>query len=157
MQRRFHWVFLVAILMALGLNPSSRANDVRLIKVLPQFLDKEGRQALTPSLYDRDAYQAFLRKNPDKRSGLRFAVQWKGISTKDHPLKLSVELRGVSEVKGTRTVELSLKPQKHSWWSHWDNVIVNESSYKELKEVTAWKVVLWDGDHAIGEEKSFLW
>ena len=28
------------------------------IKVLPQFLDLKGRTALSPSLYDRDAYQA---------------------------------------------------------------------------------------------------
>src|SRR5438132_3993220 len=29
------------------------------------------------SLYDRDAYQSWLRQNTNEVSGLRFAVQWK--------------------------------------------------------------------------------
>ena len=45
--------------------------------MLPHYLDKEGRHTLSPSLYERDAYQAILRQNPEKRGGMRFDVQWK--------------------------------------------------------------------------------
>ena len=50
----------------------------KVIKVLPQFLDLKGRHSLSPSLYDRDAYQAQLRDTKTNISGMRFAVQWNG-------------------------------------------------------------------------------
>ena len=33
----------------------------RIVKTLPLLLDLKGQTALSPSLYDRDAYQAHLR------------------------------------------------------------------------------------------------
>ena len=40
----------------------------KVIKALPQFLDQQGQSALSPSLFDRDAYQACLRKHPSERT-----------------------------------------------------------------------------------------
>src|ERR1051326_4940456 len=53
------------------------------VKVLPQFLDLKGRSAISPSLYDRDAYQAHLREHTNEISGIRFAVQWKAHGASD--------------------------------------------------------------------------
>ena len=39
----------------------------RVLKVLPHLLDTNGLHTLKPSLYERDAYQAYLRKHPDDR------------------------------------------------------------------------------------------
>ena len=55
------------------------ADGARVVKVLPHFLDLQGRHTLSPSLFERDAYQALLRKNPGQRSAVRFDVQCKGI------------------------------------------------------------------------------
>ena len=53
------------------------AADGKVIKVLPHLLDQAGRHSLSPSLFERDAYQAELRKHPEKVSGLRYDVRWR--------------------------------------------------------------------------------
>jgi hypothetical protein len=52
------WLML---LLLVTLAPAAQAAGPRVYKVLPQFLDVNGRASLTPSLYDRDAYQAIHR------------------------------------------------------------------------------------------------
>ena len=52
------------------------------VKVLPLFLDLKGHDALSPSLFDRDAYQAFLRQNTNDISAIRFDVLWKASNAK---------------------------------------------------------------------------
>src|SRR5438046_2660532 len=71
-----------------------RAATGRVIKVLPHLLDEQGRHALSPSLYDRDAYQARLRQHPEHVSGIRFDVQWKSKGRAAEPLSVIVEMRG---------------------------------------------------------------
>src|SRR5689334_25337849 len=78
----------------------------RVIKVLPHFLDLKGRAALSPSLYDRDAYQVELRDHPEKRSGIRFDMQWKTRGAVWSDLKLRVELRGVAQGESAKQMVL---------------------------------------------------
>ena len=148
--------FLI-ILLCLALAVPVGAATGHVYKVLPQFLDEKGRESLTPSLYDRDAYQAMLRKNPAKRSGLRFAVQWKSNAPKSDKLKLRVELRSAVQggLPGTATLELPLT-QRH-WFSHWESLALTGEDYKSFGNVTAWRATLWDGDQLLDEQKSFLW
>src|SRR5438105_693254 len=89
-------VCLVLFCMAFVAMPSRGATG-RVIKVLPHFIDLKGRNSLSPSLYDRDAYQAHLRQHPDQRSTMRFEVQWKSRSPVWEALKLRVELRGIAQ------------------------------------------------------------
>ena len=77
--------------LALG---TSVALGSGVIKVMPEFLDLKGRNALSPSLYERDAYQLTLREHPERRSGIRFYVQWKAPKAAWEPLLVRVELRG---------------------------------------------------------------
>ncbi len=141
----------------LALNSRAEALPGEVYKVLPQFLDKLGQASLSPSLYDRDAYQALLRRSPEKRSGLRFAVQWKARLPETEPLKLRLELRGVPVHDRLTTATRELAVRQHGRFSHWAYVILNEEDYKKLGEVTAWRVTLWDGEKLLGEQKSFLW
>jgi hypothetical protein len=133
------------------------ASEGRVYKVLPQYLDLKGRTSLTPSLYDRDAYQAKLRKSPAERSGLAFQIQWKAKVPETQELKLRVQVRGVSEgdLPKETTIELPVR-QRHSY-SHWASVTFDGAQYKSFGEVTAWRVTLWDGDQLLSEQKSFLW
>src|SRR5690242_605863 len=78
------------------------AASTSVIKVLPEFLDLKGRNALSPSLYERDVYQKTLRENPEKRSGIRFYIQWQLKKPAWEPLLARVELRGVAETKSPR-------------------------------------------------------
>ncbi|HXT12240.1 MAG TPA: hypothetical protein VN873_11815 [Candidatus Angelobacter sp.] len=129
----------------------------RVIKVLPQFLDLQGRHAVSPSLYDRDAYQFFLRTHPEKVSGMRFAVQWKASGAGAEPLKLRVEAIGISHGEPPPKVVLEKEVKTGGWFSHWAYVPLSGADYTKMGEVTAWRVTLWEGDKMIGEQKSFLW
>lgn len=135
---------------------SAEAATGRVVKVLPHFLDLQGRHALSPSLYDRDAYQAQLRRNPAQRSGLRFDIQWRAQGAKGK-LKLRVELRGTAkgELPRFTTLESALEPGRKR--AGWFPVKLTGEDYKNFGEVTAWRVTLWDGEQLVGEQKSFLW
>jgi len=154
-RRLFHLVvplfLLVATLSATGATASGKV-----VKVLPQFLDLEGRASLSPSLYDRDAYQAQLRKKPEQRSGMCFNILWRGRSATNDTATLRVELRGAA--KGNLPSETTLEKVVHvTGTSHWAKLTIDGEKYKQFGEVTAWRVTLWSGDQMIGEQKSFLW
>ena len=128
----------------------------RVLKVLPQLLDRNGQHTVSPSLYDRDAYQAWLRVNTNSVSGVRFAVEWKGRGSQ--PLKLRVEVRGVPHGASASVATLETDVKPGGWFSHWNTSlrIVGED-YQNLGSVVAWRATLWDGDRLLGEQKSFLW
>ena len=133
------------------------AAEGKIYKVLPQYIDLKGRTSLSPSLYDRDTYQAKLRRAPAQCSGLAFKVQWKAKVPDTKPLTLKVEMRGVSEGDLPRQKSIELPVQQRHWFSHWAAVNFSGDDYKKFGEVTAWRVTLWDGKQLLGEQKSFLW
>src|SRR6266705_3403962 len=90
-------VTLLSMLWFLACTLSVEAGTGKVAKVLPHFLDLQGRHTLYPSLYERDAYQALLRQHPEKRSGIRFDVEWRTKGPIWEPLTLRVELRGIAE------------------------------------------------------------
>src|SRR5207249_4815919 len=67
MRRLLAWLLMVLCLLTCGVGQAAAG---RVVKVLPQFLDLKGRNTLSPSLYERDAYQAVLRRHPEQRSGM---------------------------------------------------------------------------------------
>jgi hypothetical protein len=149
-------VFHLVILLLLGLALSATAATGRVMKVLPHFLDLEGRTSLSPSLYDRDAYQARLRLHPEQRSGMRFDIFWRGRSQLPETARLRVELRGTA--KGNLPGELILETEVvMTGTSHWTALTLTGEKYRNFGEVTAWRVTLWNGDELLGEQKSFLW
>lgn len=148
--------------LALGLGvllPSLTAHAVsgRLIKVLPHFLDLKGRHALSPSLYERDAYQARLRQHPNLRSGMRFDVQWKAKDAGDAPLTLRLELRGAKP--GNQPTQLLLESPVHQkgHFSTWTSVPLTGEAYAKFGDMVAWRATLWSGGQLLGEQQSFLW
>src|SRR5262245_33159026 len=105
---------------------SVQAASAKVVKVLPHLLDQQGRHALSPSLYERDAYQAYLRQHPEERSGLRFDVQWKS-ATLSH-LTLRVELRGARGKEPTSAVIQNAV--KHTGlFSQWSAVTLSGDAY----------------------------
>jgi hypothetical protein len=135
----------------------TQAATGRVIKVLPLFTDLQGRIAISPSLYDRDAYQVILRDHPEQRSGIRYDVQWKTKGPVWSQLKLRAQLRGVAQGNLPKELVLEKNVEAGGRFSHWTNLLLTGEDYKGLVEVTAWRVTLWEGDEMIGEQKSFLW
>lgn len=147
--------FLVLFCFALGLCNSTAAAGLRIKKVLPHFIDFEGRTSLSPSLYERDAYQFLLRTTPEKRAGLRFDVQWKGAS-KGRNLSVEVEMRGVLD-NDVSVRKIKIPVEKSGWFSNWSAVVLRGKNYEGFGDLIAWRATLWDGNNLISEQKSFLW
>ena len=146
-------LFSVLLLAAVSTQLAG-AESAKVYKTLPLFLDLQGRQTTFPSLFERDAYQAMLRKNPDKRSGLRFAIDWKATGVKE--VKLRVELRGAHGKDPTKTT-LEKTVKAGGAFGKWSEVDLAGEEYKKFGELLAWRVTVWDGASQLAEQKSFLW
>ena len=131
---------------------ATEAATGKLVKVLPFFLDTQGRIAKSPSLFDRDAYQAYLRTHTNEISGLRYDVQ----CSADEKLKLRLELRGVGE-GGKPKVKILESEVATGSFNNWTEIKLTGDDYKNFGTVLAWRTTLWNGDKQLGEQKSFLW
>jgi hypothetical protein len=128
----------------------------RVVKVLPLFLDLKGHDAISPSLFDRDAYQAHLRQHTNEVSAIRFDVLWKASNLKGATLKLRAELRGVGEHGMPRQTVLE-KEVTPAFFRSWTSLKLEGDELRNFGSLVAWRVTLWNGDELLGEQKSFLW
>ena len=154
MSRSRHLILLAALLTWCF---TASASEPRIIKVLPHLLDAQGRHSLSPSLYERDAYQAILRKNPALVSGVRYDVRWKGSLPDKRPLHLRLYLRTFRrDAPGPIILEQELKP---GWFpgSHWAGISLTGTEFQATGEVQAWRAVLLDGETEVAHQESFLW
>jgi len=128
----------------------------RVVKVIPLFLDLKGHDAKSPSLFDRDAYQAWLRQHTNDISAIRFDVLWKASNLKGAKLKLRAELRGVGErgLPRLTTLETEVTP---GFFRSWTSLTLGGDDLRNFGSLVAWRVTLWNGDQQLGEQKSFLW
>ena len=135
------------------------AGEGKVYKVLPQFLDKKGRQSLAPSLYERDAYQAYLSKHSPERSALQIAVEWRAKGVDWEKTKIRAELRGLL-TNNLQTVTLE-EPVKRGGlfglFGHWTDLKLTGDGYKKFGALVAWRVTLWEGDRQLSAQESFLW
>ena len=128
----------------------------RIVKMLPLFLDLKGHDAISPSLYDRDAYQAYLRQHTNEISAIRFDFLWQVENPSVAKYKLRIELRGIGAGgKPTQTM-LEQEAQPPSLRG-WNCLTLGGADYKDFGELIAWRATLWRGDQLLSEQKSFLW
>lgn len=126
------------------------------VKVLPFWVDKAGRIAKSPSLFDRDAYQQFLLEHTNDIAGIRYDVHWKKGKSAGENMKLRVELRGVTETSlpKAKILEVNLAPGTSGAWTE---VPFTGDEFKQFGSIIAWHTTLWSGTNMVGEQKSFLW
>jgi hypothetical protein len=150
--------FLMTLFLLISLSAACASDAVtgRVVKMLPLFLDLKGRDAVSPSLYDRDAYQFYLRQHTNEVSAIRFDVLWSAANAKDAKLKLRLELRGVGPDNLPRQTTLEQIVTPH-FFRHWTSFTIAGDDYKNFGEVTSWRVTLWSEDRMFAEQKSFLW
>jgi hypothetical protein len=146
----------ISLAIMLVLAPVARGSEGSIVKVLPQLLDRQGRDALSPSLYERDAYQFHLRKNPKLRGGVRLAVQWKAKKVDWSKLTLRAEMRCLLE-DNLHTVTIEEPAVKTGHFSNWSEFRIEGADYLNFGQLVEWRVTLWEGDHQLGELESFLW
>jgi hypothetical protein len=149
-------LLLVLLLIgSLSLLAGEAVSPGRIVKTLPFLVDTKGQIAVSPSLFDRDAYQADLRDPTNHVSAIRFDILWqaKPVSA---VWKLRLELRGVA-VDGTprqQTLETIIHPPA---FRHWDSLTLDGTNYQNFGQIAAWRSTLWEGDVQVSEQKSFLW
>jgi hypothetical protein len=148
------WLLVGPLIVAGCAVDAAATKPVRLVKVLPNFVDHQDRVALSPSLYERDAYQYHLRTHHEERGGLLFEVQWK--SKEVVSLTLKVEMRG-NRGKNQTTAVIEQAVRTRGWLSTWSRVALKGDAYTQFGELSAWRATLWDGDKLLAEQKSFLW
>ena len=147
------------ILILLGsLSVASAADAISgsVVKVLPLFLDLKGHDAVSPSLFDRDAYQFHLRQHTNEISAVRFDVLWKAAKAPQETIKITVELRGIgtNSIPTLHTMETNVVP---GTFRKWTAIPLAGDDYRRLGRVIAWRVTLWGGQQRLGAENSFLW
>tara|TARA_Y100000588_G_scaffold334730_1_gene374389 strand:+ start:423 stop:869 length:447 start_codon:yes stop_codon:yes gene_type:complete len=122
-----------------------------LVKVLPHFLDEDGRHSHGPLLLDRDLYQSELRSSPELIKAVRYDVNWYG----GGELKLRLEVR--SSKANVKPLILEETVQAKRLRSHWTSIEIGPEQYTALGQPESWRVTLWRGEEKIAEQKSFLW
>ena len=150
-----HAASLIVIVFLLSMT-AARAAEGKVCKVLPQYLDKKGRQSLNPSLYERDAYQGYLRKHPQLRTALHVVVEYRAKGLDWPNAKLRVELRGL-RTNSTQTVTLEEPVKKSGFFGRWAEFNITGEDFKKFGELVAWRVSLCEGDRQLSEKESFLW
>lgn len=140
-------------LALLAMVPCLEAGSHKVMKVLPHLLDLAGRHAPAPSLYERDAHQAFLRANPEQIQGLRFDIQYRASAYYFTP-RLRLEVRGS---KAPKTVNFEQPFRRSGWFGRWLRIPVDRETFQRLGDIVAWRATLWDGEKLLAEQKSFLW
>lgn len=148
------WLTCVLLLgLAAGSLPA--VNGARVSKVLLHYLDEQGRHSLSPSLYERDAYQALLRRQPEKVSALRFEVRWTAPAGAGPSLKLRLEVRG--EKTGAAPIVLETPVSARGRAGRWTSLLMDKATLENCGAVVAWRVRLYHGDGVAGQMQSFLW
>jgi hypothetical protein len=145
---------LALAFLAVAVSSNVEAGSARIKKVLPQLIDSKGRNSLSPSLYERDAYQAVLRKHPEQCAGLSFNIQWTGSRSKN--LVLRMEIRG-GQGDTSHSEKLEMPVKKTGLFSNWSSLVLSGEAFKSFGNLVAWRATLWDGEKQVSEQKSFLW
>ena len=128
----------------------------RIVKMLPLFLDLKGHDAVSPSLYDRDAYQAYLRQHTNEISAIRFDFLWQVENPSAAKYKLRIELRGIG-AGGKPTQSMLEQEAPPPLLRRWNSLTLGGADYKNFGGLIAWRATLWRGDRLLSEQKSFLW
>jgi hypothetical protein len=153
----------VSLLLTLGrwtllplLAGSLCAGEARIAKVLPSLLDRQGRASVAPGLYERDAYQAFLRSTPDQIGGLRIDVRWKAPRPPSGTVRLRLELRGSNtSTNAPLLIEREVTPPR--WGGSWTEITLDAAARQQLGDLVAWRASLRRDDEEWTSVQSFLW
>jgi hypothetical protein len=145
------WIVLLFLTIMLGCVGLSKES---IVKVLPHYLDDEGRHSDGPSLLHRDVYQKKLRDEPELINALRFDIKWRGSGLGAETAKLRVEVRSSMAGVPTQVFEQSIES---GGIANWTSVLVNAKEYKKIGKMESWRATLLVGDKVQAEKKSFLW
>lgn len=157
LKRRLTWSGLL-LLLFLPLNETAAGEAARILKVLPHRVDEQGRHSLSPSLYERDAYQAHLKEHPSLVASMRFDIHWKADYAAAAPLTLQIELRTSDrDLNDPFRLSRAVDPPRFFIKRRWTTLQIPREEYRGLGQILAWRASLWRGGKLVAEQRSFLW
>ncbi len=151
---RFPTTLVVAALLIVA--TSAQAATGKISKFLPHYLDHKGRHTLSPSLYERDAYQARLRSNPELVSGIRFDFKWSARGADRGKLRVRIEIRGSKTTPGNPFV-VEQPVNRKGFFGRWSSVTVEQADFEKVGKMIAWRVTLLEEGQELAQQRSFLW
>lgn len=149
----------IALLLLLGTLAGASAADAtgRVLKVLPFLLDRQGQDSPSPSLFDRDAYQARLReRGTNEVTGVRVDILWSIKHAANVKYTVRAELRGVGP-DGVPHFKQFTSDVQPGWFHQWTSFQVAGPEYRDFGTLVAWRATLWEDDRQLAEQHSFLW
>ena len=156
MRMRKAWLCFLLLALAAPAGVEAAASG-RILKVLKFYVDAKGRHARSPSLYQRDAYQAWLRQHPEARGGLRICVHWAANrEAQKEGLRLRAELITANSSKA-KPIVVERAVRRGFLGRKWDALELLGKPYRKAGRLIAWRVTLWSGKKLLAEERSFLW
>lgn len=149
---------MVLVLGALlwGLVSGCAHSERSAIKALPHYLDAQGRHTLSPDLFQRDAYQEYLRVNPDAVSTLRYDARWGRFATRQGPDQIRLELRGTRDGLPTESNVLVAVDEVRRGGG-WVSIALAPEEYAALGRVVAWRMIALEDGQEVARARSFLW
>ena len=151
------WFFICLIGLASSFSTRALGASTEILKVLPHWLDRQGRHTVSPSLFERDAYQLHLKEHREEVSTIRFDVNWRLKERGLQGCTLHLEARFGSE-EGIQTLEQKTlietgKRRKKGW----SGLRIPEASFDVQSNLIAWRVRVMRGDEVLATRTSFLW
>lgn len=140
----------------LVLPTESALAEGKIYKVLPHLLDLKGKHTSSPSLFERDAYQEFLKENPSLISGIGFDIHWKCPSGHERDLNIVMEIRGSKNYQASPTRKI-IKAKAKKYFKTWSRITLSNKEMESIGKIVAWKVSLMEGNETLTEHFSFLW
>lgn len=125
-------------------------------KVLVHYLDLDGHHRKSPSLFERDVYQEFLRTHPEQVSAIAFDVLWKVPQSHKRDLSVRLEIRG-SENYQTAPMSMVVPVNGRKYFKTWSRVTLNREEIDSIGKIVAWKVTVEEDGKALSSHHSFLW
>jgi hypothetical protein len=155
--RQIFLLLLVSWVMARTAPAAEPAVSGRVLKVLPLLLNLQGHDALSPSLFERDAYQNYLRQHTNEISTVRYDVLWKASGAAATNLTVRLELRAVATDGRPVLKNLETNAPPTGYFGRWISFNLAGNDYRNLGTVVAWRATVRSGDRLLGAQQSFLW
>ena len=142
--------FFIGLIVFGWLGCGSLSREPGLIKVLPHYLDKNGRHTTGVTLIDRDLYQQELRKDPAAVHGVGYNINWRG----NAEMTVRLEVRSTKAGVVPLTLEQTATPESGGTWTL---ILIDVDTYKKFGQPESWRVTLWQDGDQVAEQASFLW
>jgi len=136
--------------------PFTAEAEGKVYKVLTHLLDLKGKHRLSPSLFERDAYQEQLRANPQLVSGAAFEIHWKAKDGHKKDNVIQIQIRGSKNYQD-KPLTKTIKVKGRKYFKTWSRITLSKKEMQDIGKIVAWKVSLLDEEKVISEHFSFLW